>query len=439
MAFFFSTRGGGPVDLETVLQSGTAPDGGLYVPERLPNCGREALRACETPAELAQFMLTPFFEGSRLADALPEICAYAFARPLPFAELAPGPNGARLRLLELFHGPTAAFKDYGARFLAACLERILAEEPASAPPLTILVATSGDTGAAVASAFSGRERIRVVVLFPKGRISPRQEHHLGCWEDNVQAIAVRGGFDDCQRLVKQAFASAEPGLKPAGRGRLGSANSINLGRLLPQSAYHAWAALKAGEGSHFAVPTGNLGNGLACLWAREMGAGIGRILLAANANRAIPDYLASGEYQGRESVGTLANAMDVGDPGNMERLRHYFGGDVERVRSAVSAASVDDGRIRRRIRREHSDSGVALCPHTAAGVDACRESLAEAGAPGGDWIIAATAHPAKFETVVEPLIGQAVAPPPQLQELLARPSRHEEIPPDMAALARHLP
>ena len=434
MLAFHSTRGGGPARLEAVLQSGTAPDGGLYMPERLPAFVREELAECAAPAELAERMLAPFFEGSSLAAALPEICRNAFAYPLPLTGIAPAANGARLRLLELFHGPTAAFKDYGARFLAACLERILAGEPASSPPLTILVATSGDTGAAVASAFSGREKIRVVVLFPKGRISPRQEHHLGCWDENVQALAVRGAFDDCQRLVKQAFSNS----RLRKRVRLGSANSINLGRLLPQSAYHAWAALKAGEGSNFAVPSGNLGNGLACLWAREMGAGIGRILLTTNANRTIGDYLSSGEYRGRESIGTLANAMDVGDPSNMERLRHYFGGEVDRVRAAVSAASVDDERLRRRIRREYSDSGAVLCPHTAAGVDACRGLLAEAGAPAGDWVIAATAHPAKFETVVEPLIGTTVAPPPQLKELLARSSSHLQISPDLGALTRHL-
>ena len=434
MTAFHSTRGGGPAGLEAVLQTGTAPDGGLYVPERLPVFEREALAESATPAELAESMLAPYFAGSSLAGALPDICRNAFDFPLPLADLSPAADGARLGLLELFHGPTAAFKDYGARFLAACLERILAEEPASSPPLTILVATSGDTGAAVASAFSGREKIRVVVLFPKGRISPRQEHHLGCWDDNVQALAVHGAFDDCQRLAKQAFADA----RLRKRVRLGSANSINLGRLLPQSAYHAWAALKAPERSHFVVPTGNLGNGVACLWAREMGAGIGRILLTTNANRTIGDYLSSGEYRGRESIGTLANAMDVGDPSNMERLRHHFGGDVDRIRAAVSAASVDDGRIRRRIRREYASSGAVLCPHTAAGVDACRGLLAETGAPAGDWVIAATAHPAKFETVVEPLIGTTVAPPPQLEELLSRHSSHEEIPAELAALTPFL-
>ena len=434
MTAFYSTRGSGPAGLEAVLQTGTAPDGGLYVPEHLAVFEREALAESATPAELAERMLAPYFAGSSLDGALPDICRNAFAYPLPLADLSSAGNGARLRLLELFHGPTAAFKDYGARFLAACLERILAEEPASSPALTILVATSGDTGAAVASAFSGREKIHVVVLFPKGRISPRQEHHLGCWDDNVQALAVHGAFDDCQRLVKKAF--ADDLLRK--RVRLGSANSINLGRLLPQTAYHAWAALQSPEGTHFVVPTGNLGNGVACLWAREMGAGVGRILLTTNANRTIEDYLSSGEYRGRESIGTLANAMDVGDPSNMERLRHQFNDDVDRIRAAVSAASVNDERIRRRIRREYSDSGAVLCPHTAAGVDACRGLLAESGAPDGDWVIAATAHPAKFETVVEPLIGTAVAPPPQLEELLSRPSSHEEIPAELAALTPFL-
>ena len=420
--------------MESVLQSGTAPDGGLYVPERLPRFSREALAEAATPAELAELMLGPFFEGSSLAGGLPAICRNAFACPLTLTEIAPGPNGARLRLLELFHGPTAAFKDYGARFLGACLERILAGEPASSPPLTILVATSGDTGAAVASALSGRGKIRVVVLFPKGRISPRQEHHLGCWDDNVQTLAVRGAFDNCQRLVKQAFSDARLRKKV----RLGSANSINLGRLLPQSAFHAWAALKSPEAAHFAIPTGNLGNGMACLWARGMGAGIGRILLATNANRAVGDYLCSGEYRSRESIGTLANAMDVGDPSNVERLRHHFGGEIGRIREAVAAISVSDERIKARIRQEYAASGAVLCPHTAAAVDACHEYLSRSVTPAGNWTIAATAHAAKFETVVEPLIGAAAATPPQLAELLSRPSRHAEIAPSLDALTPHL-
>jgi len=434
MIAFRSTRGGGNADLRTVLQSGTAPDGGLYMPQRLPRFRREALAESAGPAELAERLLNPFFEGSLLAEALPEICHDAFACPLPLTELSPGPNGARLQLLELFHGPTAAFKDYGARFLAACLERVLAEEPASSPPLTILVATSGDTGAAVASAFSGRDKTRVVVLFPKGRISPRQEHHLGCWDDNVLSIAVSGAFDDCQRLVKRAFSSA----RLRGKVRLGSANSINLGRLLPQSAYHAWGAMNAPQGTNFVVPTGNLGNAFACLLAREMGAGIGRILMSTNANRAIGDYLDRGFYEGRESIGTLANAMDVGDPSNMERLQHYFGGDVARIREALAAVSISDERIQARIRQEHDRSGIVLCPHTAAGVDACHGRLSLPGAPAGDWIVAATAHPAKFESVVEPLIGTTVAPPPQLAELLSRPSSHAEIRPDLAALTPYL-
>ena len=434
MIAFHSTRGGGPVGLEAVLQTGTAPDGGLYVPERLAVLEREALAESATPAELAERMLAPYFAGSSLAGALGDICRNAFGYSLPLTDLSPAGNGARLRLLELFHGPTAAFKDYGARFLAACLERILAEETAASPALTILVATSGDTGAAVASAFSGREKIRVVVLFPKGRISPRQEHHLGCWDDNVRALAVHGAFDDCQRLVKQAFADA----RLRKRVRLGSANSINLGRLLPQSGYHAWAALKSPEGTHFVVPTGNLGNGVACLWAREMGAGIGCLLMATNANRTIGDYLARGLYEGRASVATLANAMDVGDPSNMERLQRHFDGDVACIRKAVAVTSVGDERIQARIRQEYAASGVVLCPHTAAGVDACHEYLSRSGAPPGDWIVAATAHPAKFESVVEPLVGTTVEPPPQLAELLARPSSHEEIPPDLAALAPFL-
>lgn len=328
-------------------------------------------------------------------------------------------------LLELFHGPTAAFKDFGARFLAACLSRLRKPD---APETTILVATSGDTGSAVGSAFHKREGFRVVILYPDGRVSPRQAHQLGAFGDNVRALKVQGSFDDCQRMVKEAFGSTELREKHA----LTSANSISLGRLLPQMAYYAHASLSAvaeGKGKpSFVIPTGNLGNAFACLLAREYGLPIDRVKLATNANRVLVDMLASGQYQPRKSVQTLANAMDVGAPSNVERLLHRF----PHVGEVVSADWVDDGTISETIRR----SSEVICPHTACGLEVLRRMRSRG--ESGTWIVAATAHPAKFDTVVEPLIGKKVDVPPALAELLERPSNAETIEPTLQALASML-
>jgi threonine synthase len=324
-------------------------------------------------------------------------------------------------VLELFHGPTAAFKDVGARFLARCLARLPA---AAGRPRTVLVATSGDTGGAVAAAFHGQPGIEVAILFPKGRISARQEKQLTCWGSNVRSLAVRGDFDDCQRLVKAAF--ADPALRA--HRELTSANSISLGRLLPQMTYYAAAAIwhlrSTGAAPGFVIPSGNVGNATACLWARELGLPIGEVVLATNANTVIPDYLAGGEWAPRATVPTLANAMDVGNPSNMERLFALFSGAAT-VRRAFRAFAVGDDAIREQIRRGPAEWGEVWDPHTATAVQV-REQLG-----AGEWILVATAHPAKFESIVEPLIGRPVPVPPPLQALLDRPSSAVEIEPTL--------
>src|SRR5688572_27207498 len=303
---YISTRGAQGSGLVDAVMRGLAADGGLYVPDDMPRLDPHAVRG-DSLAEIAAEVLAPFFEGSGLESELGAICRDAFDFPLPLKELAP--NG-ELAVLELFHGPTAAFKDVGARFLASLMERAL-RRSSDARPLTILVATSGDTGGAVAAAFHRRRGIRVGVLFPKGQVSPRQQHQLTCWGDNVRAFEVDGTFDACQALVKAAF--TDPGLQR--RHRLTAANSINIGRLLPQVAYHAAASLwhwrRHGTAAGSIVPSGNLGNGMACVWARAMGLPVRELVLAVNANRTIPDYLATGQWQPRPSVATLASAIDV--------------------------------------------------------------------------------------------------------------------------------
>jgi len=414
---YLSTRGhAGEVSLGEAIAAGLAPDGGLYVPERLPQVDPSAFDPQGDLAATATTLLAPFFAGDVLAGALPAICAEAFTFDTPLRPLArPG-----ALLLELFHGPTAAFKDVGARFLAACLRRL---RRAEAPPLTILVATSGDTGAAVGAAFhrAGADPggMRVVILYPDGRVSPRQAHQLGSFGDNVHALRVAGSFDDCQRMVKAALNDAALQREVP----LSSANSISLGRLLPQMSYYAHAALHGwrahGRPLDFIIPTGNLGNALACLWARGMGLPIGDIHLACNANRTLPEFFAGADYRPRDAVATLANAMDVGAPSNVERLRWTFGGDDDAMRRALRATSIGDPAIRATLLRHARDHGEVVCPHTATALAVLAQ---EPPGHGSAWAIVATAHPAKFEGVLEPLLGRPLPVPPALATMLARPS-----------------
>ncbi|MDR7067242.1 threonine synthase [Pseudoxanthomonas japonensis] len=417
---FISTRNASPaVTLSQAIAAGLAPDGGLYVPEALP--ASRALSPGRDIAETATTLLAPFFAGDALETELPAICREAFDFPAPLNALGtPGDH-----VLELFHGPTAAFKDFGARFLAACMARLRRDE---AKPLTILVATSGDTGAAVAAAFHRQPGLRVVVLYPDGRVSPRQAHQLGCFGDNITALRVAGSFDDCQGLVKRALNDADL----QAQAPLSSANSISLGRLLPQMSYYAHAALThhadGGRALNVVIPTGNLGNAMAAILARALGVPLGRIVLATNANRVLPDFFAGSEYAPAASVATLANAMDVGAPSNFERLRWLYANDDACLRAEFGASSVDDATIREVIARRYRDHGEVQCPHTATAVKVLEDLRAQG--EGGDWAVAATAHPAKFESVVEPLIGRSIDVPPALADLLARPAFAEPIPND---------
>jgi len=411
-----STRGAPAVSLDTALVQGIAEDGGLFLPVELPQFTVDDFDAAESLHAIAAVLLRPLFVGSSLAKDLQQIIDETFAFPLPISELQSEEGDCGV--LELFHGPTAAFKDVGARFLAACLSR-LEGDPEN--PLTILVATSGDTGGAVAAAFDGRPGMRVTVLYPDGRVSDRQAHQLTCWSDNVLSLAVDGSFDDCQRMVKAAM--ADPVLTE--KHRFSSANSINIGRLLPQSIYYAFAALshwrRSRRKASFIVPTGNLGNAFACYLAREMGLPIGDIVLATNANRIIVDFLDGEEWTPRSSVPTLASAMDVGNPSNMERLRTQ-GGEAASLAGQVRAISVSDEEIAAEICRSYEEFGVACCPHTATAIHAWR-NLDMTERLEKDWILVATAHAAKFEQIVEPLIGRSVGIPDELARILSRERR----------------
>jgi threonine synthase len=422
---YASTRNAAPaIGLSAALAAGLAPDGGLYVPQSLPKWTPEDFDGCSDLPSIAARLLSPFFANDALSAELPAICAEAFTFTAPLKPL----QTAGDHVLELFHGPTAAFKDFGARFLAACMRRLHRDD---GKPLTIIVATSGDTGAAVGAAFAGLAGFRVVILYPDGKVSPRQAHQLGCFGGNVRALRVAGTFDDCQRMVKQAL--VDEALRQASP--LGSANSISLGRLLPQMAYYADASLRYHKDTNtqlnFVVPTGNLGNAVACVLARACGLPIGRVALATNANKVIPDFFAGTDYAPQPSVSTLANAMDVGAPSNFERLSWLYP-DVVQLRRQFIAQSVDDATISATIRQRYENFGEIFCPHTATGIHVL-QSFRSTG-DRSPWAVAATAHPAKFEGIVEPLIGEKIPLPPMLAALLEKPAHADPLGNDYAAL-----
>jgi threonine synthase len=424
---FLSTRGQAPsATLSEALRNGAAPDGGLYMPEKLPQVDLESLRPAAPLAEFAAVLLRPFFAGDLLERELPAICAEALN--FPAALVTPDPAKPTLQALELFHGPTGAFKDFGARFLMGCFDRISSGDT----PLTVLAATSGDTGGAVGCAAEDRSSVRAVVLFPKGRVSAFQERQLCCWGKQVLAVEVEGDFDDCQRLVKAAFKDQD-----VSHGhRLTSANSINFGRLMPQLAYAAHAALQVftstGEKPGYIVPSGNLGHGFAVLLARAMGIPIGPVVLASNANRTLKEWQLTGRFEPRAAIQTLANAMDVGNPSNFERIAAM----PPKARD-VDVELVRDDEIRSRIKAEYDASGYVYCPHSATAVEAwCRLPYPERSER--PWIAAATAHPYKFADIVEPLINRIIEPSPALAAILSRPRRTIRITADLDSLVEAL-
>jgi threonine synthase len=336
--------------------------------------------------------------------------AEALNFPIPLVEVQPG-----IFALELFHGPTFAFKDVGARVMA----RLMASRHRGDDPLTILAATSGDTGSAVAHAFHGVPNTRVVILYPDGRVSPTQEAQLTMFNgerSNVRAYAVAGSFDDCHRLTRDAY--ADPDLRRSMR--LTSANSVNVGRLLPQSVYYFHAMGQLGHAGEvvFSTPSGNFGNLTAGLMAKRAGLPISRFVAATNANDVVPAYLETGTFTPRPSVATLSNAMDVGHPSNFERMLWLYGSDVEAMRRDVTGCRFSDDDVRATIKRVYEERGYLLDPHSAVAY------LGLAGRDGRDGktgVFLSTAHPAKFAEIVEPIIGRPVEKPPALAAALNGP------------------
>jgi threonine synthase len=410
---FVSTEGRAPAArLDEALFRGLAPDGGLYMPTALPRLSTtdlEQLNGLDWTGRAGQ--LAGHLLGSSLDQvALDEVVTKALDFPIPLVRLTD-----RIFVLELFRGPTLAFKDVGARFLARLMGYYRSQSPA---PLTVLTATSGDTGGAVAHAFLGLDGIRVVVLFPDGKVTPRQELQFSTLGENVRAVAVQGDFDDCQRLAKAAFGAEDLRSRMA----LTSANSINLGRFLPQAFYyfHAQAEVAATVGSGtppsllFSVPSGNFGNLAAGLMSKAMGLPGSGFLAATNANDEVPELLRTGVFTPRPSIRTLSTAMDVGNPSNLARILHLYGGNLDELRGDLTGRSVSDESTVFAMGDVYRERGYIMDPHTAVGFAALEAELEERSEALG--ILLATAHPAKFAEVVEPILDQ----PQPLPEALAR-------------------
>ncbi len=402
------------VSLSEALERGLASDSGLFIPKRVPKINWKDLPLTRLFSTDSLFVLAPFFAGDQLENQLKEICQRAFTFPVLVRTL-----GEQLGLLELFHGPTFAFKDFGARFLSESLSVI--SQRSTLKHRSILVATSGDTGGAVAAAFWRKRNFRVILLYPEGRVSQRQEKQLTCWGENVKSFAVNGTFDDCQRMVKEIFSQPELcALLGAA-----SANSINIGRLLPQITYFAlfsiYHYLDHQTMPTWIVPTGNMGHAVAAFYAQKMGFPIQEVVISTNENSILVDFLSGQSWQPRRALSTLANAMDVGHPSNWERLLALFDFDEEMVRKRVRACSVHDEEIRKTMKEIDQRYQIAICPHTATALFASQKMAIE-----GSAIAVATAHPAKFE-VVDEILGRRVEVPLSFQDLLRRPSYVQRI------------
>jgi len=464
--FYYSTRNNNiKVDFAAAALTGLAPDGGLFVPEEIPQYPAHVKSSLGSMdfCDIAMETIKPFVQGEIQDSALSDIIHSAFTFTAPFVAVADRFTA------ELFHGPTAAFKDFGARFMARAFSYLRRGEDR---PLRILVATSGDTGGAVADGFFNVEGISVTVLYPKGRVTPLQEKQIAGLGSNISALAVEGSFDDCQRLVKAALADEDLKKKTA----LSSANSINISRLIPQAVYYSAAAGRAALGKTdpdgeatprcghtsaslefekqttsafqtpcsdqkqtsrkgmpvtLCVPSGNFGNLTAGLYAMKMGAPIHQFIAATNMNKTVPDYLNSGEYKARDSQATISNAMDVGAPSNFERMSAHF--SLEEMRRVMTGVYVTDDETRETIKRVHEQTGYYLCPHSAVGWKGTEKLQAENKIEQGAIGILCTAHPAKFSEVVQPLAGSPPMPV-SLSRAMERTVHAKTIPAEVSAL-----
>ncbi len=429
---YYSTNGTAPIaDLHKAVVKGLAEDRGLYMPERIQKLPKAFFDNIQdmTFQEIAYNVASAFFGEDVDLDALKDIVYETLSFDCPVVEVK-----ENIYTLELFHGPTLAFKDVGARFMARLLQYFIKQE-GKGEQVNVLVATSGDTGSAVANGFLGVDGIHVYVLYPKGKVSPIQECQFTTLGKNITAIEVDGVFDDCQALVKNAFMDAELNQHM----KLTSANSINVARFLPQAFYYfnAYARMKAqgkADDLVMCVPSGNFGNICAALFGHEMGLPIKRFIAANNANDIFYKYLQTGKYEPKPSKQTLANAMDVGDPSNFARIYDLYGKSHERISSLISGATYTDDEIRQTMKQCYEETKYILDPHGACGYQALADGLN----PGEIGVFCETAHPAKFKEKVDDILGIDVAIPDRLAAFMKGEKQSVPMTKDFADFKKYL-
>lgn len=417
------------VDIKRAVLEGLPPDNGLYMPDHIPQLPKafwekaQSLPFAELAFEVTHALLGDSIDTEEIRSIVTN--AVTFDAPLVKVE-------DDVYSLELWHGPTLAFKDFGARFMAQLMGYFVKDDHED---LHILVATSGDTGGAVAAGFYKTPGIRVTILYPSGKVSALQEKQLTTLGHNIDALEVKGTFDDCQALVKQAF--LDDSLK--GKIRLSSANSINIARLIPQTFYYfrAWQQAAAfGKPLVCCVPSGNFGNLTAGLIAKRMGLPIHQFIAATNINNVVPEYLETGKYRPRPSSPTISNAMDVGAPSNFARMADLYGSDWDQIRKDLQGYYFDDKQTKEAMVEVHKRTGYLMDPHGAVGYLALTAWQKEN--PDTTGVFFETAHPAKFIDVVEPAIGEKIIVPERLAELASKPKVATLIENDYQALKQYL-
>ncbi len=414
------------VSFSEAIVNGLAPDNSLYYPSEIPVFEPGFFSNLEnmTLPEIAFHVLKPYVANDLSDSVLGKITQQVFDFEIPLVEVQPN-----IYSLELFHGPTLAFKDVGARFLAQCMAQISHDRK-----IRILVATSGDTGSAVANGFLGIEGTEVVVLYPKGKVSELQQKQFATLGQNIHPIAINGTFDDCQRLVKTAFSDVSIN-KPM---NLTSANSINVARWIPQSVYYYWAVAQLGKTDKkvvVSVPSGNLGNISAGLLAQKMGLSIYKFIVASNQNNIVPNYLKTGEYLPKPSIQTIANAMDVGDPNNFPRVMQLHNNQFAEMNANLTGYAYSDSQIKDIIKQCKLSNQYLLDPHGATGFGSLLDYRLATDEIG---IFLETAHPAKFREEVEPIIGDKLVLPKKLQEFDQRTIKTDELEADYVSFKAYL-
>ncbi|QWT85497.1 threonine synthase [Chryseobacterium sp. PCH239] len=418
------------IDFREATIKGQGKEKGLFFPENIPQFNEEFIQNLHqySNEEIAYRCMKDFAGDDIPSKILKEIVAETVSFEIPLVKI-----NEQISILELFHGPTLAFKDIGARFMSRCLSYFLKNQQKQ---VTVLVATSGDTGGAVAHGFYKIPQINVVILYPKNRVSPVQEKQLTALGENISAIEVNGSFDDCQNLVKQAFSDEEINSQLF----LTSANSINVARWLPQQIYYL-IALKQWIQQHkehpvICVPSGNFGNICAGLLAYFRGLPVSHFIAACNANQVVPDYFKTQNYQPQKAIATLSNAMDVGDPSNFVRVLELFGHQFETVKNKISAYSIDDDQTMGTITEVYAKYGYVLEPHSAVAFASMEKYLKEN--PNQKGFILGTAHPVKFPDAVEKAIHTQIEIPESLNELMKKEKKTVEINSDFEELRRFL-